>query len=295
MPQTAQQTIACPNSQVNIQITKLEEGCLPFRELLTNGRDIFVLLFIITGTGSCTMNGTSFLLQHNSIYSGYAGCFQEINICEGTQGYFLSIYPQKIEIDYETMDTIGEDLSGINELCIQLEPEIVSDLCWVTSRLFSHIQKENLYNPRLVNKYLTLLLLLIRMQSNAETTFIPMNRKSLLLKNFFFYLEKNYAIHKTVDHYAKLLCVSSKYLTNVIKSESGHPTSYHINQRIILEATKMIKNSGASMKVIAFALGFEDVAAFSKLFKRITGITFKEYKYNLKIEVSRLYDKVVEW
>ena len=87
---------------------------------------------------------------------------------------------------------------------------------------------------------------------------------------------------KTVDYYADKLCVSPKHLTNVIKLESGYPTSYHINQRIVFEAKRIVRTSGASLKQIAYELGYEDTAAFSKLFKRVTGENFSTYKCNLK-------------
>src|SRR6202012_3465408 len=67
---------------------------------------------------------------------------------------------------------------------------------------------------------------------------VAMNRKGVLTRDFFTLLETEFAFGRTVDHYADKLCVSAKHLTNVLKMESGHPTSYHINQRIVVEAKR---------------------------------------------------------
>jgi CheY-like chemotaxis protein/AraC-like DNA-binding protein len=123
---------------------------------------------------------------------------------------------------------------------------------------------------------------------------VSMNRKGMLIRDFFALLENAFTTAKTVDYYAGKLCVSPKHLSNVIKMESGHPTSYHINQRIVVEAKRMTQASGASLKQIAFDLGYEDVAAFSKLFKRVTGENFSTYKSHLRLVFRQPVDASVK-
>lgn len=53
---------------------------------------------------------------------------------------------------------------------------------------------------------------------------------------------------------------------------------YHIRQRVILEARRRAANSDVSMKEIAYYLGFDDTAHFSKFFKTAYGKNFTEFK-----------------
>jgi AraC-like DNA-binding protein len=53
-----------------------------------------------------------------------------------------------------------------------------------------------------------------------------------------------------------------------------------VHQRFILSAKKLALETPLSMKEIAYKLGFEDAAHFSKFFKINAGINFSAYKRN---------------
>jgi AraC family transcriptional activator of pobA len=86
---------------------------------------------------------------------------------------------------------------------------------------------------------------------------------------------------KMVSAYARDLHVTANYLNETVKKASGSPASYHIQQRIILEAKRKARHVRTSMKEIAYGLGFADLAHFSKYFKRASGINFTDFKKEL--------------
>lgn len=91
-------------------------------------------------------------------------------------------------------------------------------------------------------------------------------------------LEACYTKHKQVCDYAEELAISPSYLSEVVKRVSGYPASYHIQQRILLEAKRRAISENITMKKIAFDLGFDDPSTFSKFFKTCTGSTFSDFK-----------------
>ncbi|MCW3111245.1 MAG: helix-turn-helix protein, partial [Segetibacter sp.] len=72
----------------------------------------------------------------------------------------------------------------------------------------------------------------------------------------------------------------------IVKKTSGTPASDHIKHRIVLEAKRHAAYSDVSMKEIAYSLGFDDVAHFSKYFKNATGINFTDFKKDLSSLMS---------
>jgi AraC-like DNA-binding protein len=90
-----------------------------------------------------------------------------------------------------------------------------------------------------------------------------------------------------VADYAAGFAVTPNYLNEIIKKSSGIPASEHIKQRVVLEAKRLAAYSDASMKEIAYSLGFDDVAHFSKYFKNVTGINFSDFKKNADILFSK--------
>jgi len=86
-------------------------------------------------------------------------------------------------------------------------------------------------------------------------------------------LEANFMTIKSPAVYAAQLNISGPYLNECVKDTTGHSVSYHIHQRIVLEAKRLLYHSNKSVKEIAIDLGYDDYPYFSRLFKKITGVS----------------------
>ena len=92
-------------------------------------------------------------------------------------------------------------------------------------------------------------------------------------------IAKHYMEHRSVDFYASLFCLSTKYFSTAIKHETGHSVNYWIQQHVILMTKKLIHaEPQLSLQEISERMGFPDLATFSRYFKRVTGITPSKYK-----------------
>lgn len=96
--------------------------------------------------------------------------------------------------------------------------------------------------------------------------------------NFRKLIEENYCRLHTVKDYAALLNVSSKTLTLYVNECSKYSPLELINNRIILEAKRLLRYSVLSVKEIAFRLGFEDPSYFAKFFKRLVKQSPADYR-----------------
>ena len=83
-------------------------------------------------------------------------------------------------------------------------------------------------------------------------------------------LEQDYITNKRPAHYAQHLNISTPYLNECVKNVTGHPVSYHIQQRVVLEAKRLLCHTNQSVKQIAAALGYDDYPYFSRLFTKVT-------------------------
>ncbi|MBL1281237.1 MAG: AraC family transcriptional regulator [Fluviicola sp.] len=99
------------------------------------------------------------------------------------------------------------------------------------------------------------------------------SRFEVITKAFQSVLESNFITTKRPSDYSDKLKISAVYLNECVKKTTGHPVSHHIQQRIILEAKRLLYHSNKSVKEIAFELGYDDYPYFSRLFKKVTGIT----------------------
>lgn len=83
----------------------------------------------------------------------------------------------------------------------------------------------------------------------------------------------------TVKSIASSLNLSPNYFSDLLKSETGKTTQEHIHFRIIDKAKNLLLNTNNSISEIAHELGFEYPQSFSKLFRKKTGVTPSEFKF----------------
>lgn len=87
---------------------------------------------------------------------------------------------------------------------------------------------------------------------------------------------------KSPAAYASMLNISEVYLNEAVKSVTGLSAGAYIRSRAVVQAKRELAYTSMSAKEIAYALGYDDYAYFSKLFKKDTGKSPSEYRRNLK-------------
>ena len=85
----------------------------------------------------------------------------------------------------------------------------------------------------------------------------------------------------SVIYLADELHVSSRYLTDLLKIETGKTTLELIHITLINEAKNKLRAGDMSVSEVAYALGFENMSYFSRLFKKETGVLPSSYKNHL--------------
>lgn len=99
-----------------------------------------------------------------------------------------------------------------------------------------------------------------------------------LIKTAISLITKNYATNITLDDVANEVHLNAAYFSTLFKKEVGHSFKEYLNMLRIEESKRLLTNSNYSIVDIAIAVGFEDQSYFSKVFKKYTGITPKQYR-----------------
>ncbi|MCU4154567.1 AraC family transcriptional regulator [Carboxylicivirga sp. A043] len=74
------------------------------------------------------------------------------------------------------------------------------------------------------------------------------------------------------------LNLSSNYLSDLLKKETGKNAQEHIHHFVVNRAKTTLLNSSDSVSQVAYALGFDYPQHFSKIFKKKTGLSPAEYR-----------------
>jgi AraC-like DNA-binding protein len=82
----------------------------------------------------------------------------------------------------------------------------------------------------------------------------------------------------TVQHMASELTISARYLSDLLKQETGKTALEHIHIFLIDEAKNLLMSTDSTIAEIAYQLGFENPPYFTRLFKKEVGLTPVKYK-----------------
>lgn len=82
----------------------------------------------------------------------------------------------------------------------------------------------------------------------------------------------------TAKYFGTQLNMSSNYLSDLLKKETGKGIKEHIDGYIVRKAKNILLNSNQTVGEIAFKLGFEYPQSFTRLFKKKTGVSPNEYR-----------------
>lgn len=138
---------------------------------------------------------------------------------------------------------------------------------------FSQRQNDKLYHSLLKNSCNALVALVASQYLEQTQSADKLSRFDVVTKAFKTLLESSYTTGKRPADYAQQLHLSTSYLNECVKNITGYSVSHHIQQRVILEAKRLLYHSDKSVKEIATELGFDDYPYFSRLFTKVAGMT----------------------
>ena len=105
-----------------------------------------------------------------------------------------------------------------------------------------------------------------------------MTHRETIVDKFLRLVQIHYKDERGLEFYANKLCITTGYLSKVIKETSRKPANDWIDEHITLEAKALLKSTDMTIDQISEELNFPSQSFFGKYFKRITGMSPSEYK-----------------
>ena len=237
----------------------------------------YEIIWVQEGSGTCLID-----LERSEIISGQVYCLtpgqlHQFNLNKNLRGYILSFVPDFLLMPEDNVTLISRQKYASSRI-INVDDTMKKEMEDLLQKMIREYDNFFLMRSELLKGLLKIFLIYLTRQYEPIVSDIEPPRRVELVNKFFSIVEQKYMQHKMVAEYAEELSVSPNHLNEIVKKVSGFPASHHIRQRVLLEAKRLAAYSGASMKEIAYSLGFEDIAHFSKFFKNLSGLNFSSYK-----------------
>ena len=113
----------------------------------------------------------------------------------------------------------------------------------------------------------------------TENVFNLSNSKNIdVIKNSVNYINEHYREHITLNKISEYVHLNSSYFSSLFKKETGMNLIDYINKVRISESKRLLKNMDYSILDVSIEVGYEDQSYYCKVFKKVTGMTPRQYK-----------------
>ncbi|GAB4025590.1 helix-turn-helix domain-containing protein [Spirosoma gilvum] len=131
----------------------------------------------------------------------------------------------------------------------------------------------------LLRSYLKAFLIqLQRFKNNQEVPLFVADEKRLQLLRYINLVDEQYKNGLSIGDYANLMHLSSRTLSEITGQLLNKTPSQIIQERIILEAQRLLLHSELNINQIGYRLGFNDPSYFVKYFKKNAGVSPSEFR-----------------
>ncbi|RYZ92672.1 MAG: AraC family transcriptional regulator, partial [Sphingobacteriaceae bacterium] len=184
------------------------------------------------------MEGLSILYLHpDQVHR--AGKIEDVTV------YVLAITDENIDPEYLNM---LETITPARPLVLtNKNAPVITQTIFLCLKIAER-KHEKLYLPLLKHSCNVLIALMISQYLALYEPPDKLSRFDIVTRSFKSLLECNFITIKRPMDYAKKLNISVPYLNECVKNSTGHPVSYHILQRVVLEAKRLLYHSNRSVK-----------------------------------------------
>lgn len=162
---------------------------------------------------------------------------------------------------------------------LTVEPQDVERFSLLLGQMSLEYQGENFGRVPILRHMLGQLLLLLERHRQSKVQLQePQTWTAQIYQEFILQLEEQFRQSHHVSYYAAKLGVTSRQLSDISRQFSGKTAKQIIQDRLIMEAKRYLHYTNASVKEIAWELGYKDPSYFSKVFRNSEHVAPHNYK-----------------
>ncbi len=229
-------------------------------------------LLIESGGGQARMEERTFALTPMRIVNVPVGDVHGYSFVRGTRGWVLTVAA-------EVLDQVMLPSEGLRRTLA--DAGVVrgtAEMRAIMKRIFAEYDGRRFARAHVLRAYAALLVGLVAREMAARQATSDARNGAGLFERFEALLESHFLEHWTVSRYAAALSITPTHLSRITRAATGRAASQLIVERIVREARRNLAYTNLPVSTIAYALGFNDPAYFSRLFAEATGLSPRSFR-----------------
>jgi AraC-like DNA-binding protein len=251
--------------------------------------DFFEIIWVRQGAGQVWSDFRTYPVQPCTLFFSSPGQIHAWKLAGRTRGHIASFREEFLAVSSEDPGLLGRMPFFYQEA---VDPLVYLDAAETrrVDQVFRQIAREGAVaapgRDDLVRAYLTILLTHARQAfaRRATESAAPRPAADLLVRRFRLAMEERFPGLREVRDYANLLGVSRTHLNDHLQRNLGRTASTLIDERVALEAKRLLMHTTLTAAQIAYRLRFQDPSHFGRFFRRVTGRTPGDFRNQAQAE-----------
>jgi AraC family transcriptional regulator, transcriptional activator of pobA len=238
------------------------------------------MVFVLRGRGVALAEGKRTQYRPPALILVPAGCVHGFEFEPGTTGHVVSVSSDLLRELVQRDAAIGALFAQPLTLEFQGEALRTTDLTQGLRLLAREYTRTTAGHDLALHGWLEVLLAnALRLAQHLPDPADPLvGQRRVLITRFNELVERRFRQNQTVSHYATALHVSESRLRNACLSMTGQSPIQLIHARVLLEAKRQLHYTDNPVSEIAYALGFDDPAYFTRFFTRRVGASPRVFR-----------------
>ena len=243
-----------------------EEKCMPNHYWGAGVRSCYLIHYVVSGKGVFYCGVHKHIVEKGQIFIIFPDTIVKYQADESDPWHYMWVGFSGEEAK-EILSTAGLDYN--NPVLKINNPEMAIELLSAMPSERSANTKSNLLFTAKLYEFMSLVVDSQGGQTKSENNYLTTATR---------YIKAYYSEDITVDKIASHVGVSRKYLFVIFKNTLGISVKDYIVDYRIKKAKEFLSNDDLSIGNIAYSVGYSDPLNFSKIFKKKTGLSPKDYR-----------------
>ena len=235
-----------------------------------SGLDSFLFFIVLSGLGELQYNGNKYTLKPNDCI--FIDCKQPYAHITSDDPWQL----KWVHFDGQSMLSVYNkyvNRGGEPAFTVEQPEQYVSLL----NDVFRIASSDDYIRDMKINEKLSSLLTLIMSKSSNPGKVHTATKRSEL-SAIKAWLDENYSAKISLDELSNQFYIDKFYLSKIFKEKYGITINAYVSQKRITEAKQLLRFSDKTIEQISCEIGISDPNYFTRLFRKIEGITPGEYR-----------------
>ena len=244
------------------------------------------IIYVSRGKGLHHIDGQEYIFRDKTFYLIGQSQVHSLVQAKNLSGYLIRFKSAFLPpLGLNTQNSLNSTLLGsiikTNELHVD-GPEIKFYESILDNLYYEFEQNSQTYAKIEILQYFLLVLLTklerrVR-QLSQDTIYSSKNINLKIYQAYLLLIEDNYRIEHRISAYVSKLNTNKRKLASICQHYQSKTPKQILNERLMLEARRLLLFTSKSSKEIAYSLGYNDPAYFSRFFKKYYGISANKYK-----------------